>query len=50
MIVDLMPLLEIVREEWPRWQNRKVLSSPPFKAHQKLQLFTEQLSMRMNED
>ena len=32
---------------FPRWQSRKTLSSPPLTAIPKLQLFTEQLSMRM---
>ena len=33
-------------EEWPRWQIRKTLSSPPPMGTPKLQLFTEQLLMR----
>ena len=33
-------------EEWPRWQSRKTLRSPPPTDTPKLQLFIEQLLMR----
>ena len=32
--------------EWPRWQSRKILSTPPPTGTPKLQLFTEELLVR----
>ena len=53
MMVDYVeksgPKLKVYQKEeaWQRWQSRKTLSSPPPTGTSKLQLFTEQLSMRM---
>ena len=34
------------KKEWPRWQSKKTLTSPPPTGTTKSQLFTEQLLMR----
>ena len=46
ILIDDLYIRTMKYVEQPRWQSRKTLSSPPPTGIPKLQLFTEQLSMK----